>query len=127
MIRLTSLAALAAFIALASGCGGSLPDSIDVESVNDDSNEKTPLRPRHTMIAGDVLVMEGKVKEDGAETADCVQATSTDPAVVRVRPFRDRECRVFLLEAKSVGRASVSFESRGRTTTTEIEGAPSAP
>ena len=127
MIRVASLVRLAMFVALLSGCGGSAPDSVDVESVNDGYDDKTPLRPRHTMIAGDVLVMEGKAKDDGAATSLCVRATSTDPAVVRVRSFRDRECSVFLLEAKSVGHASVSFEARGRTTTTEIEVTASAP
>ena len=121
------LIALAALAALVLGCSGSTPDSVDVKAVNDGYDEPTPLRSKQSLVVGDVLVREGKARDDGADTSLCVRATSSDPSVVRARPLRDRDCSVFLLEAKSVGRASVSFAARGRTTTTEIEVTPTEP
>lgn len=76
---------------------------------------------RVSLVEGDVFVLDTTPLDDDFDAMDlCVRATSTAPERVEVRGVRG-SCRMFVVSAKEVGTATVSFAAREGVTTLRVD------
>ncbi|MBX3197546.1 MAG: hypothetical protein KF894_05335 [Labilithrix sp.] len=78
------------------------------------------------LVEGDVFVLDTTPLDDDFDPMDlCVRATSSAPERVEVRGVRG-SCRMFVVAAKEVGSATVTFSARegGATLRVDVTASP---
>ncbi len=98
--------AAAAFVVLV-GCSSS-PEGFDLASKT--AQGLTPIPPSRSMsiAEGDVLVIEAKPRDADSSRDPCVNAGSSDPAVLDVKRVQGN-CRRFIVMPRAGGATTVTF------------------
>ncbi|MBX3259087.1 MAG: hypothetical protein KIS78_32480 [Labilithrix sp.] len=113
--------ALASSLALASAACEPSPETFSFEPRSGQVIVGEAGARRVSLVEGDVFVLDTTPLDDDFDPMDlCVRASSTAPERVEVRGVRG-SCRMFVVSAKAVGSATVTFVAREGGATLRVD------